>query len=136
MHNTGRGVEQVGNEFCSSGEADRRSSSSNSKELLLTLAQEDDPLLLYLLASNPEGPHENLSEICLKAEAPGEGLRWIGKELLTKADFPEKKSQSCWSGFLHSQKSKRQPFLLREIAALPQLNLEQKRTLRSRGGRG
>ena len=40
------------------------------KELLRTLAQEDDPLLLYLLASNPEGPHENLAEICLKARAP------------------------------------------------------------------
>ena len=104
------------------------------KELLLTLAQEDDPLLLYLLASNPEGPHENLSEICLKASGSlSEGLRWIGKELLYQDRLPREKEAILLERILTFPKSQKDnSFLLREIAALPRLSLEQMRALRSR----
>ena len=104
------------------------------KELLLVLAQEDDPLLLYLLASNPLGPHEPLLEKCLKAQTPlGSGLRWVGKELLHHRKISTTESAILLDRILQVPKGyKDNQFLLREIAALPQLSLRQMKAISAR----
>jgi hypothetical protein len=103
-------------------------------DLLDGLAKEQDPLLLYLLASNPLGPHELLLEKCLKAQTPlNSGLRWVGKELLNHRKISTTESAILLERILQVPKDfKDSSFILREIAALPQLSLRQMKTLSTR----
>ena len=103
-------------------------------DLLDGLAKEQDPLLLYLLASNPLGPHELLLEKCLKAQTPlGSGLRWVGKELLHHRKISTTESAILLDRILQVPKGyKDNQFLLREIAALPQLSLRQMKAISDR----
>ena len=103
----------------------------NQLELLAT---EEEPLLLYLLASNPSGPHETLLEKCLLAEMPlNSSLRWVGKELLHHGKISPAEEAILLDRIIQSRQGKPDnSYLLREIARLPQLSLRQMKILRSR----